>query len=283
MTRSRAVVVSAALAGVCGVLSGGLSGCGGLAPQHEPTVVEDTAVPFGLGEPRKQVPSEASGTAEAPEYVYFVVKDRLGGVRRGLASDSPRDRVGEVLRALADGPTREEQRAGLGSVIPPDLRLRLIGLDAGTVTIDLSGDSDPSAEESPLTVAQIVLSVTSVSEIERVRLTRDRQQIPAPLVDGSLTSAPLTALDYQRLRVELSSVPGAERLTGEGSDAPESEADGSEAVPLEDPPPTPEPDPEPDVEPESGSDPETDPTSPPSSSPDGSESDGSPDSGASSV
>ncbi len=56
-------------------------------------------------------------------------------------------------------------------------------------------------EQSPLAVAQIVLTATSVPAVERVVLTRQGEPLEAQLPDGGLTTAPLAAQDYAELRV----------------------------------------------------------------------------------
>jgi spore germination protein GerM len=102
---------------------------------------------------------------------------------------------------LTSGPAAPEQARGLSSAIPPGLRLAVQSFEGGRVTIDLSGDpAGLTAAESPLTIGQIVLSLTSLPGVERVQFTRDHQPIEVPLVDGSLTSRPLAGVDYQVLR-----------------------------------------------------------------------------------
>ena len=67
--------------------------------------------------------------------------------------------------------------------------------------MDLSGDAAGlTATDSPLTVAQVVLTITSVPGIDTVRLTRDYAPIDVPRANGSLTSELLTSDDYASLR-----------------------------------------------------------------------------------
>jgi spore germination protein GerM len=70
-------------------------------------------------------------------------------------------------------------------------------VDDGTATIDIAGPVDaPSGSDSRVAVAQIVLTATSIPQVHAVRLMREGESIDAPLPDGELTSAPLTADDY---------------------------------------------------------------------------------------
>jgi spore germination protein GerM len=67
--------------------------------------------------------------------------------------------------------------------------------------LELSGETDGrSATENVLSVGQIVLSVTSLGPVTKVRLARDGQPVEALLADGALTAKPLTAADYAQLR-----------------------------------------------------------------------------------
>ena len=81
-------------------------------------------------------------------------------------------------------------------------------LSDGTVTIDLGGDAEaPAGQESRRAVAQIVLTATSLPEVEEVLLTRDGEPVDAPLPSGELTSQPLSAADYEPLLTPTVSPP----------------------------------------------------------------------------
>jgi Sporulation and spore germination len=191
-----------------------LAGCA-LPSQDQPTLIEPTTVPFGLLERG----AGAAGAAEAgatplPEVgastdpffhtgvaVYFVEGKTLTGVKRRVRPGLMPDRVGAVVDALTAGPAAPEQARGLSSAIPPGLRLAVTSFDRGRVTIELSGDAAGlTAAESPLTIGQVVLSLTSLPGVERVQLTRNHAPVEVPLVDGSLTTRPLMARDYEVLR-----------------------------------------------------------------------------------
>ena len=73
-------------------------------------------------------------------------------------------------------------------------------MSGATVTIDIGGPVDaPSGAESRRAVGQIVLTATSVPGVRAVLLTATGNRVDAPLPDGQLTSAPLTAADYEIL------------------------------------------------------------------------------------
>jgi spore germination protein GerM len=48
-------------------------------------------------------------------------------------------------------------------------------------------------------VGQIVLTATSVPDVEAVLMTRDGALVQLPIPGGALTSAPVTAQDYAEL------------------------------------------------------------------------------------
>ncbi|GAA4996987.1 hypothetical protein GCM10023317_26980 [Actinopolymorpha pittospori] len=187
-----------------------LTSCG-VTVQRQPQTLDPSSVPYGLLEPRTRpsvAPASPSPRAAALP-VYFVDGDALTELPSRVPDGSTLDRVRAVLHALSAGPGSSERARGISTAIPDRLRLGVSSLRGGTATVALSGDPrDPSAEESTLAVGQIVLSVTSVVGVDRVRLSRGGQAIDAPLVDGSLTSAPLTAADYDALRQSAASGKG---------------------------------------------------------------------------
>jgi hypothetical protein len=195
-SRLTAVVVGVVAAGVL------VPSCG-VPLQSQPDVIAPTSVPFDLLGQRVSKPTPLSLPQEKHDRmaVYFVEDDSLVGVDRALPAGTTRTRASVVLKALTAGPATSEQDRGLSSAIPPGLRLQLLSLHDGEVTIDISGDSGGlSARENSLTVGQIVLSLTSVPGIARVRFTRDRVPLEPPLVDGSLASGAVTSYDYAPLR-----------------------------------------------------------------------------------
>lgn len=198
-SRTRSLTAVALLLTLTGFLT--LTGCG-IPEQEKPTLIDPRSVPFGLLESTSPTsPSELRvERMPASTTVYFVAHDRLTGVRRDIGAGPATRRLTAVLRALVEGPSDSEQAEGLTSAIPPGLRLRLVSLTDRTATIDLSGDvAGLSAEQGTLTVAQVVLSVTALPEVDRVRLASAGRPIEAPLGDGSLTSEPLTADGYLML------------------------------------------------------------------------------------
>ncbi len=176
----------------------------GVPSQDRPTVIESTTVPFGLLQAAGDEPGPQTDDGRVVRArVYFVRDDALVGVDRALPVRLTKHRASAVMTILMSGPDPTEQVRGLGTAIPPTLRLKIQAVRGPLAVIDLAGDSARvTAAESPLTIAQIVLSVTSLPGIDEVRLTRDHEPLDAPRADGSLTAKSLTAEDYQSLRAD---------------------------------------------------------------------------------
>ena len=172
-----------------------LVGCG-VPLQSEPAPIEPEAIPSRLQSPgvRTAVPSAARTTVQ----VNFVRKDRLVSLDREVAGNGLLD---GVIQALKAGPTASEQSDGITSALPPGIAVTVVVVQGTTVGLELSGETDGrSATENVLAVGQIVLSVTALQTVDQVTFWRDGTPVEALLADGALTTAPLTAADYEALR-----------------------------------------------------------------------------------
>jgi len=178
----------------------------GLPRDGVATSVPPTAVPYNLLSP---APSDTSSSSPAPTerttapHLYLVnVDDELVPVRMPVAARGLDPVESQLLGLLTAGPTERQRRLGLASALTPGTRIRLVGTDGGTATIEVQrGPQEPSADRLPLAVGQLVLTATSVQGITAVQLTREGRPVEVPLPGGALTSAPLTAADYAPLVV----------------------------------------------------------------------------------
>lgn len=179
-----------------------LTGCG-VPVQDDPVQVRPEVVPSQLRPevtPRTESPSTAD-PGKPRALIHFVRAERLVALTREVSAGSVEDRLNAILAALVVGPTEDEQARGVSSALPQGLQLRVLSVDGPEVVLQLSGETDGrSATENVLAVGQIVLSVTSVGPVTKVRLARDGQPVEALLADGALTADPLTAADYAVLR-----------------------------------------------------------------------------------
>ncbi|MCZ2811573.1 MULTISPECIES: GerMN domain-containing protein [unclassified Modestobacter] len=183
------------------LLAGALAGCGvptGGAPEPIPT----SQVPYDLASPSPTATGAPSADARIDEpRVYLVAEDGVLVARgRSLDSGPLEDRLDQLLDDLATGPSASELTDRLSTALRPETSLTVEELSDGTVTIELGGDAQaPAGQESRRAVAQIVLTATSLPEVEAVLLTQAGEPVEAPLPSGELTSRPLSATDYEPL------------------------------------------------------------------------------------
>jgi spore germination protein GerM len=189
---TRAVVLfafsSAVLLGACG------------APDGGPTTTI-TEVPYGLQRPADTATSSPTHEARFRPFIYLVDDQVLVPVE--ASPPDPADTagtLGAVLGQLSKGPTETDRSAGLSTALGPDTAIKLVQLQGGVAHIDVSaGDQVPSPPRVPLAVGQIVLTATSVPDVEAVLMTRDGAPVQLPIPVGALTSDPVTAQDYAEL------------------------------------------------------------------------------------
>ncbi|MGY1635451.1 GerMN domain-containing protein [Geodermatophilus sp. SYSU D00742] len=188
-----------------------LAGCG--VPTGGPAeTIPPSEVPFGLTSPSAQPSVTAAPEPQTdPTRVYLAAPDdSLVPRPREVTGPSPRDRLDDLLDALAAGPTAAERDLQLSTALPPGVELAVAGLTDGTATIDLTGPAEaPAGSASRRAVAQLVLSATSVPGVDTVVLTLDGEPIDAPLPSGQLSSAPLSAEDYATYLTPPPTVPPA--------------------------------------------------------------------------
>jgi hypothetical protein len=190
--RLLALAAAAVLAG-CGVPTGG-------APDR----IGASDVPYALASPTPGSPAATSSPArdDRPRVYLVGPDDALVASGRDVSGTTTRERLDDLLGQLADGPTSGERDDELTTALPPRIGLSVSSVDGGTATIDFSATSaSPAGEQTRRAVGQIVLTATSLPGVTAVLLTHDGDPLEAPLPSGELTTAPLTAADYEPLLV----------------------------------------------------------------------------------
>jgi hypothetical protein len=171
-----------------------LAGCG------VPSDSVPRAVPAEQVDPRLlAAPSPTPTPTPTGASVYrvaFVTPDNtLQLIPRPIPPASALEQVQQLLAQLAAGPNDVEHARGLSTALPSDVTLTLSSLQQGEAIVAINGATDP--RQPPLSVAQVVLTLTSHPDVRAVSLTSDGRPVEAPLADGFIAHRPLTARDYQ--------------------------------------------------------------------------------------
>ena len=205
--RARASRWTACILAVLGA-SAFLAGCG-VPTNGEIRDINTEDVPYGL---LKETPQRVSGqadTATDPGHISGLIALVHGAqairlVERQVPAGTPAEVAQALLQELKRGPTDMERRQGLASAVSAGARFRVNGWRDGILSVVISGEENPAPDRLPLTVGQVVFTATSAPGVQAVQLQRDDTAVDVPLIDGSLSSAPLTRQHYQQL---LNSVP----------------------------------------------------------------------------
>jgi spore germination protein GerM len=179
-----------ALAGLVAVV-----GCG-VEPEDGATRLADTEVPFDLldSSPTTAPPPDPAAEVAA---LYFVDGDRLEPVFREVPEEATPE---DVLLALADGPTTAEARRGLTSAFPDSTSILGVTVNRGVATVDLGSSAVAvRSDDQPLSVAQMVFTLTARPGIGRVAFTISGEPIDVPDGSGALTGDAVAREDYAAL------------------------------------------------------------------------------------
>jgi spore germination protein GerM len=163
--------------------------------QDQPDAIDRRDVPFELLDSTTTSTTPASLPTESDATVYFVVDGALVPVGRDVA---PTD-VDAALQALLEGPTTAEAALGVASAIPSGTTITRLARDGETLTVDLETDPGTAESDAPLAVGQLVLTVTTIPGVERVRFRVGGEPVQVPKGDGTLSSGAVSADDYQAL------------------------------------------------------------------------------------
>jgi spore germination protein GerM len=188
--RRRLLAAVAALASVC-VLT---ASCGATT-QSEPVALGHDGVPFALlEEPTTTVPPTIAPDDEYPFVVYFEGDD---GVVPVLRTASERPNVQHLLRTLLAGPTEAEAAVGMRTAIPPRAVQRVRRVSGRMAIVDLLRPfTQVSGSEQQAALAQIVLTMTALPEVSRVRFRIGGDPVSVPRANGTVTREPVRREDY---------------------------------------------------------------------------------------
>ncbi len=170
-----------------------LAGCG-VTPEDAARPLSSESVPLSrLNRP--------TGAAQPPgarsESLQFVRGTSLVSVLRPALRLTPET----VLSDLLSGPTPDERAQGLTTALPTGTDLRLAGVQDRVADVVLGGDLlDSGRSDQLLALAQVVVTLDDLPEVDAVRFLRDGVPVPVPRADGAIEPTPVTAADYAGLR-----------------------------------------------------------------------------------
>jgi spore germination protein GerM len=187
---ARATALVIATVGVAG-----LSGCG----------IDADGSPRDIsGERQRELlednPSAPEGATTEGDRIVYLVRESSGGepsVIRAVHRDVDAT-AAAIMRSLLEGPTVTEQGARLSTAIPPGTELLGVQfVDTGVLAVDFSEEILSATGDALVdAVAQIVLTMTQVDRVEKVKLLVEGQDQQWPRGDGVVVSTPLTAYDF---------------------------------------------------------------------------------------
>jgi hypothetical protein len=178
------------------------AGCG-LPDEGTGRAIGAEDVPYELLSPTpepKQTPTVSGPEVTTPEVYLLDTQDRLVPVPLLVDAGSVGAVARQVLTDLEDGPSAEQREQGLSSPLTAGVELRLERVTGATVEVEVAQALHrPSADQLPLVVGQIVLSLTSIEGLDAVVLLSDGEPVEAPLPGGVRTRTPVTRADYTAL------------------------------------------------------------------------------------
>ena len=161
---------------------------------------EDTARPLSPEEAPAGVLADGSSSAqpagEREQRLYFLRDARLVPVLRPAAQVTPQT----VLADLLGGPLPGEQDRGLSTALPSSGEPGLVALTGTSALVDLGGRLLESGRDDQVTaLAQVVLSLTALPEVDSVRFVQDGVPVDVPRANGQVVDVPLRGEDYRAL------------------------------------------------------------------------------------
>ena len=177
------LLVATVLLGACGVDS-----------QDQPVAVKRDDVPFGLLDATTTTTTRPR--VGGRDIVVYLVSPRglVGTVRKTKQAPTGAVALGE----LESGPTPAESAGGLVTTLAGGA-VSLVDVRQGRATVRLDSSFEGPQAIPVQTIAQVVLTLTSVPTIDRVVFETNGERVEVPRGDGTTTGAPVGAADYQPL------------------------------------------------------------------------------------
>ncbi|MFY1672119.1 GerMN domain-containing protein [Plantactinospora sp. WMMB334] len=177
------------------VLLGLVAGC--QVPAEETPRSIDSP-PGATGEATRATP-QPTRSGLVVERLYYLRDDKLVPVTRRLPGPLP---VEAHLELLLAGPAEAEQLAGLTSAVTGSDAVLGVEVSQGEAVVEVgAGLAGTGRNDEMLAFGQIVQTLTTRPDIDRVTFRQGGEHLGIPRADGALSRAPLTARDYSDLTV----------------------------------------------------------------------------------
>ncbi len=180
------------------VLIGGLAAAGCAIPtQSVPSAIPPNKVPFQLLNP--QLPTTTTTLqSSVPVKIYLLGPNRrLVGESRVVAFPAP---LKQVVAELLLGPIRKEERAGITTAIPNDVRVASakVSKTSQLATVDFNqAFGQIAGSDTPLAVEQVVFTVVAQTSVPTgVVFEIDGQTIPVPVGNNASQTTPVYLSQY---------------------------------------------------------------------------------------
>jgi Immunoglobulin-like domain of bacterial spore germination/Sporulation and spore germination len=149
--------------------------------------------------------------------VWFTRGTRLFPVKRTQTATRA---VGTAaLQALLSGPADQETASGVGTQVPPGVRLLGLSISNGVATVNLSGRflSGGSAVSEFTRLGEVVLTIDQFASVSRVSLQLEGALVKPFSIDGRALHRPWASTDFELL---LPAIVVARPLAGERVTSP---------------------------------------------------------------
>ncbi len=174
----------------------GLTGCG-VPTQDSVHVAPDREVPSGLLGASPSTTTTTVPAGPTTTAVTLCLAQSSGPLRPVTRRLTGHPDLNDILQALAQPPTPQEQVQGLNTAVTPGITATVTG---GVAKVVLDADfGTESATDQLNAVAQIVCTLTTRPGIGQVQFQLTGTVTEVPRGDGSGTSAPVSRDDYPKL------------------------------------------------------------------------------------
>lgn len=197
------LIVAALVFVTSGCGTSGEVGDGGTVSTTEPAPTTTTTTTETTHSTTTTAPSATTTTTVAEDTmkvrVYFSSNEQMCASTRDIPHTME---VGAAaMRALLEGPTDEEQEAGMVSNIPDGTTFLGLTIDDGVATVDLSREysSGGGSLSMFMRLAQVVFTLTQFPTVEGVNFKLDGEAIEVLGGEGIIIDRPQTRNDYEAM------------------------------------------------------------------------------------